>query len=516
MKRWQIFLFSILALAIIVGAGYIGFQDTLPFAQAETPELVEVPPTVAVSRGEVQQTIITPGQLVNYQIIDIPAGTTSLVEAVNVRPGDAVQAGDILVQLGGQKQLEANLAAAEIAFLEAQGTVDDIFSNAALHQAEALQAISSAQQTLTALAVDVPLLQAETLQAITGAQDAVASAEYSLNGLDAPANEVSLTAAQSDVTLAAQALEQADKAYAPYRNKPDGNLNKAYYGAAWASAQQAYDAAVRQLNALTGSPSDLTRAQYEAELAVAQAQLAQAQATFDALTAGIPPAELALAEAQMEQAQTAYEALEEGIDPDELALALANLDMSQLELSLAEASLDALQITAPFDGVILAVSIQVGEMVSQGSPVLQMADPQALEVLVSVVEEDYPLLTVSQSVELYFDAAPDEIATGRVDRIIPKRVSNDRPLYQIYISIDKVPDAVVDGMTADAAIILAQKNNVLRLPRALVQANADGTATVSIWMKDYTEERDITVGLRGDTFIEILSGLEEGEQVVGQ
>lgn len=516
MKRWQIFLLTILVLAIIGGAGYIGFQGTLPFARAETPEPVEVPPTIAVTRGEVQKTIITPGQLVNYRTIDILAGTMGLVEIINVRPGEAVQAGDVLVQLGGQEQLEANLAAAGIALLEAQGAVDDLFANAALHQAEALQAISSAQQTLNALAVDVPLQQTETLQAIALAQDAVRVAEFHLNSLGAPASEANLTAAQSQVTIAAQALTQAEKAYAPYRNKPDGNLNKAYYGAAWAAAQQAYDAAVRNLNSLTGTPSDLTRAQKEAELAVAQAQLAQAQATYEALSGGIPPAELALAEAQLEQAQAAYESLEDGIDPDELALAQANLEKTQLDLSLAEASLEALQITAPFDGVILVVSVQVGEMVGAGSHVLQMADPRALEVLVSIVEEDYPLVVVGQPVELYFDAAPELEVAGQVERIVPKRASDSLPLYQVYISIDDVPEMVVDGMTADAAIILAQSDEVLRLPRALVQANSDGTATVSVWMKDHAEERALTVGLRGDTFIEILSGLEEGEQVVGQ
>jgi len=516
MKRWQLILLGLLAIVIIVGAGYLGFQGTLPYVRAETTEQVEVPPTVRVSRGEVQQSIITPGQLVNYQTIDIPAGTTTLVEAVNVRPGDAVQAGDILVQLGGQERIEANLAAAEIATLEAQEIVDDIFANAALHQAEAMQTISSAQQTLNALAVDVPLQQTEALQAIAEAQDAVASAEYHLNSLGATASEANLTAAQSQVTITTQTLERAKKTYDPYRDKPDNNLNKAYYGAAWAAAQQAHDTAVRQLNALTGSPSDLILAQKEAELAVAQAQLAQAQATYDALAAGIPPAELALAEAQLAQAQTAYEALEEGIDPDELALAQANLGMAQLDLSLAEANLDALTITAPFDGVVLSVSVQVGEMVSQGSHVLQMADPQALEVLVSVVEEDYPLVAVGQPVELYFDAAPELEVAGQVERIVPKRIEGSLPQYQVYISMDDVPDMVVDGMTADAAIILAQSGEVLRLPRALVQANSDSTATVRVWMHDHTEERSLTVGLRGDTFIEILSGLKEGEQVVGQ
>jgi multidrug efflux pump subunit AcrA (membrane-fusion protein) len=508
MKRWQIYLLSLIALAVIIGAGYFGFQGTIPFAQKDTPVPMEIPPTVAVTQGEVQQTIITPGQLVNYQTIDIPAGTTGLVEAVNVRPGEAVLAGDVLVQMGGQEQLQANLAAAEIATLEAQGTVDDIFANAALHQAEALQVISSAQQTLNTLAVGAPIQQSEALQAINEAREEVQMAEYHLNSFGSPASEATLTAAQSTVTLLARDLTQAENAYAPYRDKPDGNLNKAYYGATWAAAHQAYDAAVRNLNALTSSPSDLSQAQAEAELAAAQAQLAQAQATYDALIGGINPPELAVAEAELVLAQAAFNALEDGIDPTEFALAQANLEMTQLDLSLAEASLEALQIMAPFDGVILEVAVQVGEMVGQGSHVLQMADPQALEVLVSIVEEDYPLVVVGQPVELYFDAAPELEVAGQVERIVPKRIEGSLPQYQVYISIDEVPEMVVDGMTADAAIILAQHDDVLRLPRALVQANSDGTATVSVWMKDHTEERDLTVGLRGDMFVEILSGLK--------
>ena len=516
MKRWQIFLFSILALVFVGGAGYLGFQETIPFAQVEIPESVDVPPTVAVSRGEVKQTIITPGQLVNYQTIDIPAGTTGLVEAVHVRPGEAVQAGDVLVQLGGREQIEANVVAAEITLLEAQRAVDHIIANAALREAESLQVIWAAQQTLDALAVNAPIQQSEALQAITTAQEAVSAAEYRLNSLGAPATEASLTAAQAEVTLAGQALERAEAAYAPYRNKSDSNLNKAHFGAAWAAAQQNYDAAVRRQNGLTGSPSDLSRAQKEAKLAVAQAQLVQAQATYEALSVGINPAELAVAEAKLAQAQTAYAVLEEGIDPAELARAQANLDKARLDLSLAEAKLEALEITAPFDGVIIDVPVHTGQTVAEGTQVLQMADPQALEVLISVVEEDYPLLEVGQLVELYFDAAPEETTIGQVDRIVPKRVSNDRPLYQVYISIDDAPETVVAGMTADAAVILAQRSEVLRLPRALVQANSDGTARVSVWMGDHEEECPLTVGLRGDLFVEILSGLEEGDQVVGQ
>ena len=117
MKRWQIFFLIILAIILIGGAGYLGYRGMIPFTQAETPEPVEVPPTVEVSRGQVQQAIIAPGQLVNYRTVDIPAGITGPVEAVHVRPGDAVQAGEELVRLGGREQLEMDVASAEIALL---------------------------------------------------------------------------------------------------------------------------------------------------------------------------------------------------------------------------------------------------------------------------------------------------------------------------------------------------------------------------------------------------------------
>jgi macrolide-specific efflux system membrane fusion protein len=71
-------------------------------------------------------------------------------------------------------------------------------------------------------------------------------------------------------------------------------------------------------------------------------------------------------------------------------------------------------------------------------------------------------------------------------------------------------------MTADAAIIIARKENVLRLPRALVRARADNTAQIDIWTDRGPEKRDITVGLRGDVYIEILDGLAEGDQIVGE
>jgi hypothetical protein len=124
------------------------------------------------------------------------------------------------------------------------------------------------------------------------------------------------------------------------------------------------------------------------------------------------------------------------------------------------------------------------------------------------------LLALGQTVEVYFDARPDVTVQGEVERIIPKRIEGDRPLYNIYISLDEIPDGLADGMTSDTAITIASRENVLCLPRAVVRASSAITTTVKVWDGVQETTKEIKVGLRGDTYVEIVSGLSEGEQVV--
>jgi macrolide-specific efflux system membrane fusion protein len=121
-----------------------------------------------------------------------------------------------------------------------------------------------------------------------------------------------------------------------------------------------------------------------------------------------------------------------------------------------------------------------------------------------------------QPVDLFFDALPDEEVQGAISRIVPRRVEGDRPLYTVYITLKRVPEKLVAGMTSDASVIIAQRQAVLCLPRALVGASPNGTAVVEVWTNGRKEQRPVEVGLRGDTSVEILSGLAEGDQVVAR
>lgn len=190
------------------------------------------------------------------------------------------------------------------------------------------------------------------------------------------------------------------------------------------------------------------------------------------------------------------------------------LALAQAKYDAVQAVLKSLEIKAPFDGVVFAVHAEVGATYQGEATLFTVGDPKALEVIANVTEEDYPLLTLGQAVEIYFDARPDVTVTGKVDRIIPQRIEGDRPLYNIYITLNDIPDGLADGMTADTAITIASREGVLCLPRAVVRASSGDTTVVKVWDGVQEIDKEIEIGLRGDTNVEIVSGLSEGEQVV--
>jgi macrolide-specific efflux system membrane fusion protein len=192
----------------------------------------------------------------------------------------------------------------------------------------------------------------------------------------------------------------------------------------------------------------------------------------------------------------------------------SELALAQAKYDAAKAVLESLQIKSPINGIVFVVSAEGGQTYEAETNLFTIGDPKALEVVANVTEEDYPLISVGQRAEVFFDARPDVTIQGKVERIIPQRIEGDRPLYNIYISLNEVPDGLADGMTSDTAITIAKHEGVLCLPRAIVRASGGDTSTVRVWDGLAETTKEITIGLRGDTYVEVVSGLSEGEQVV--
>jgi RND family efflux transporter MFP subunit len=201
---------------------------------------------------------------------------------------------------------------------------------------------------------------------------------------------------------------------------------------------------------------------------------------------------------------------------NDITAADSELALAQAKYDAAKAVLESLQIKSPIDGVVFEASAEGGQTYQAETKLFTIGDPKALEVVANITEEDYPIVSVGQSAEVYFDARPEVTVQGKIERIIPKRIEGDRPRYNIYIALNEVPDGLADGMTADAAITIEKRAGVLCLPRSLVRASGIDEVSLKVWNGQTTETRTVTVGLRGDSDVEILSGVSAGEQVVIQ
>jgi multidrug efflux pump subunit AcrA (membrane-fusion protein) len=89
-------------------------------------------------------------------------------------------------------------------------------------------------------------------------------------------------------------------------------------------------------------------------------------------------------------------------------------------------------------------------------------------------------------------------------------------VFYVIVQLHEVPDGLLDGMNLDAAILIAEREDVLRLPRSVIRDAADGSPMVLVWENGQEVERPVELGLRGDLYVEILSGLTEGERVIAR
>jgi RND family efflux transporter MFP subunit len=305
--------------------------------------------------------------------------------------------------------------------------------------------------------------------------------------------------AQSDLLAAQDAQQKAERGLAALHLPRASKLELEQASLALDAAAAQRDAAHQDFNVVAGLPTnDPQRMAALAALDAATQVYNQAASNYNWLSGHASDADTAAAKNKVD-------------------LADANVALAQAALTKAQASLDFLTkgvITAPFAGVILKSIAQTGMPFTAGASLFTIHDPKDVEIQSNVTEEDFPFISVGQKVKLFFDALPDVEASGVISRIVPTRISGDRPLYYLYIRMDSVPDHLVEGMTVDGAIVLAQRSQVVCLPRAVVHASSADTATLEIWNGITTLQRQVKLGLRGDVYIEIVSGLQVGDQVV--
>jgi RND family efflux transporter MFP subunit len=181
-------------------------------------------------------------------------------------------------------------------------------------------------------------------------------------------------------------------------------------------------------------------------------------------------------------------------------------------------------ITAPIDGVIVGMNLAPGLTVSYSEGNSGGASTQTVArvqteghpvALFNATEVDIPLIQVGQQVTIELDSIVDQSFAGTVsavDRV--GTVTNGVTQYQVLISFEESSKLILPNMAVTAELILEQKDHALVVPTGAVISGPNGDAFVRVMQDGKPRPVPVEIGLETDTYIEIISGIDEDSQVI--
>lgn len=200
-------------------------------------------------------------------------------------------------------------------------------------------------------------------------------------------------------------------------------------------------------------------------------------------------------------------------DLTDLKEGLDSLDLRSQRLSLQQKQNDYQDyfIRAPFDGLLAKLSVKPTDSVSSGTAIGTLVSNQKL-TSITLNEVDVSKVSVGQKAKLTFDAIEDLTVDGTVTTVdLIGTVSQGVVNYNVEIVLDTQDERVKSGMSVSASIIVESKEGVLTVPNSAIKTQG---AMTYIETGNPPRRIPVKIGLSDDTSTEILSGLEEGDEVI--
>jgi multidrug efflux pump subunit AcrA (membrane-fusion protein) len=231
------------------------------------------------------------------------------------------------------------------------------------------------------------------------------------------------------------------------------------------------------------------------------------------------PEAIQLQQKQVELAEIAVARMEQGVDANlQNAYARAKLNVERLEAAIADA-----QIHAPFDGQLLSVSLTPGQAIEGFQKVVSIADVTALEVSADLLSDQMSQLVEGMPVQVSLVSRPGDLLTGNIRQLPYPYGSGGRGIS--VEDQDKSTRFTLDQSAQDLGFSmgdlvrvtaeLERKQDVLWLPPQALRV-FDGRRFAVVQEGDIQRRVDVTVGIQTEERVEIETGLELGQVVVGQ
>lgn len=181
------------------------------------------------------------------------------------------------------------------------------------------------------------------------------------------------------------------------------------------------------------------------------------------------------------------------------------------EVKMVREAYNLTPVVAPIDGTVVRKEVEPGQSVSAGKEIAVISDRLIIKTFVD--ETDIGKIKIGQDAEYFLDAFPEEKKMGKVISISHESVEkNNVNVYEVKVLPVSDTDKLRSGMTADMRIITGIKEKTLYLPKkAVVFSSLE--SFVRIKKNGKLEKKKIETGVSNESFIEVLSGIDEQESV---
>jgi multidrug efflux pump subunit AcrA (membrane-fusion protein) len=339
--------------------------------------------------------VIGEGNIKPVRAVNLSFQVRGAVEEINVEIGDQVSEGDVLARLSNASEAEAQLAAANLELLDAQQALDALVRTGGENLAGAWTAYLTAQE-------------------------ARAEAEREWEELDLDNIEDRIEDAETDVRDLEEDLQDAQEEFDKYKDLDEDNSKRKTAEDDLETAQEDYNEAVRELEELTRE-RDTTRAELDSAIA------AEAETKYQ------------------------WELSTDGANKEQLTFAESRLENTKAQVDAAQSALGNYIITAPFEGVVADVAVEIGEQVTAESRAVSVVDTSSWIIeTTDITELEVVDIEVGQVVTFTADALPGVTMDGAVTAVSQSSFTQSGDIiYTVYIEASDVDPRVKWGMTVE-------------------------------------------------------------------
>jgi HlyD family secretion protein len=193
--------------------------------------------------------------------------------------------------------------------------------------------------------------------------------------------------------------------------------------------------------------------------------------------------------------------------------ARAALDQARAAEALAETRLSQFLIRAPADGVIIARSVEAGDVVQAGQTLLVLAVDGPTWLTIDPDEKNLAAISMGQQALASADAYPGQTFPATVS-FMGAAVDPQRGTLEVRLTVPSPPATLRPDMTVSVELQAGRRDEALVVPSDCVRDVTGRAPWVLALAGGRVERRAVRIGLRGDTLIEILSGVGDGELVI--